>query len=65
MNKPMQIGKTYGQIGYERYARSTGGKTWDGKPMPTWDQILERTPHVARAWEDAAHEIIEEFKHDG
>lgn len=45
--------KSLGQIGYEAYAESTGGKTWDGKPMPTWEEIEARTPHVAKAWEDA------------
>lgn len=43
-----------GQIGYEAYAASTGGKTFDGRPMPTWAQIAERSPHVAKAWNDAA-----------
>ena len=42
------------QIAYEAYAVSTGGKTYDGRDMPTWAQIVERTPHVARAWGHAA-----------
>ena len=51
--------ETLGQLGYEAYAISTGGKTWDGKPMPTFAEILKRTPHVAKAWEDAADAIRE------
>ncbi len=43
-----------GRTGYEAYAQSTGGKTFDGRAMPTFDEILERSPHVAQAWEDAA-----------
>lgn len=54
--------KTMGQIGYEAYAESTGGKTFDGRDMPTWDQIRERegdVPKVTRAWEAAAAKIAE------
>lgn len=47
-----------GQIGYEAYAASTGGKTYDGRDMPTWEQVQERTPHVAKAWSDAASAIF-------
>lgn len=49
--------KSLGQIGYEAYAQSTGGKTYDGRDMPTWEQVQERTPRVAKAWEDAASDI--------
>lgn len=54
--------KTLGQIGYEAYAQSTGGKTFDGREMPTWQEIKDRegeTPKVTKAWEAAAHAIIE------
>ena len=54
--------KTMGQIGYEAYAESTGGKTFDGRDMPTWEQIRERegdVPKVTRAWEAAAAKIAE------
>lgn len=45
------IGKTKGgQVGYEAYAQSTGGKTFDGRDMPTWEQLPER---IQRAWIDA------------
>ena len=50
--------KTPGQIGYEAYSRFTGGKTWDGKPMPTWEEVCardaERGTKVSGAWEAAA-----------
>ena len=46
-----------GQIGYDAYKASTGGKTYDGRDMPSWEQVKERTPHVAKAWEDAARAI--------
>lgn len=51
-----------GRLGYEAYKVSTGGKTFDGRDMPTFDQIRERTPHVARAWEAAATAIRKAVK---
>jgi len=42
---------------FEAYGASTGGKTWDGKPIPPFDVIRERTPHVAAAWEAAADAV--------
>lgn len=53
--------ESLGQIGYEAYAQSTGGKTFDGRDMPTWQEILDRegaTPKVTKAWEDAASKIL-------
>jgi hypothetical protein len=58
MNPPAT--KSPGQIGYEAYAQSTGGKTWDGKPMPTWEQVLASGTKVAGAWEAAAQAILSE-----
>jgi len=46
------------RIGFEAYGESTGGKTWDGKPIPPYEVVAERTPHVARAWEAAAVAIL-------
>lgn len=46
------MGKTLGQIGYEAYGNSTGGKTFDGRDMPTWEEIVLRegaTPKVTKA----------------
>jgi len=42
---------------FEAYTASTGGKTWDGKDVPPYEVIAERTPHVARAWEAAADAV--------
>lgn len=43
-----------GQIGYEAYAFSTGGKTWDGRNMPKWEDLPS---HIRIAWDDAAEAI--------
>lgn len=50
--------KSYGQIGYEAYAKSTGGKTYDGRDMPKWEALPEP---IKEAWEDAADAIREEY----
>ena len=45
------------QIGYEAYAQFTGGKTFDGRDMPTWHDVvkrdIERGTKVGSAWEAA------------
>lgn len=51
--------KTLGQIGYEAYARHTGGKTFDGRLMPTWEQVVAGGTAVAGAWEAAAQAIAD------
>lgn len=52
-----------GEIGYKAYAEYTGGKTWDGKPMPTWAEVVERDrtrgTRVSGAWEAAAAAIAQ------
>lgn len=53
--------KTRAQIGYEAYKTSTGGKTFDGRDMPTWAEIEEKSPHVAKAWGAASAAIIDSF----
>lgn len=46
-----------GRKGYEAYAKATGGKTFDGRDMPTWEQLPER---IVNAWNAAAVAIAEE-----
>jgi hypothetical protein len=50
--------KTKGQVGYEAYAEHTGGKTFDGRDMPTWEQVCASGTKVAGAWEAAAAAIL-------
>lgn len=40
-----------GSVGYEAYAQSTGGKTFDGRDMPRWSDLPER---IQKAWNDAS-----------
>lgn len=42
------------RVGYEAYARTTGGKTFDGRQMPTWDALPQ---NIKTAWQAAAKAI--------
>ena len=42
-----------GQTAYAAYALSTGGKTYDGRDMPTWDGLTDK---IREAWRCAAVE---------
>jgi hypothetical protein len=42
---------TPGQLAYQAYAKATGGLTYDGRPMPAWDDLGDRIRH---AWAAAA-----------
>lgn len=46
------------RVAFEAYGASTGGKTWDGKPIPAFDDVRARTPHVAAAWEAAVAAVL-------
>lgn len=43
------------RAGYEAYAKQTGGKTHDGRPMPRWFDLPNRTTD---AWMEAARAIV-------
>jgi hypothetical protein len=42
--------------GYEGYAKSTGGKTFDGRQMPTWDELPNR---IKEAWREAVAAAVD------
>lgn len=41
------------QTAYEAYAAHTGGKTYDGRDMPAWDDLRA----IQHAWEAAARAV--------
>lgn len=47
-----------GQTAYDAYTVATGGKTWDGRDMPTWDQLGDR---IRDAWTDAGRAVLEAY----
>jgi len=48
--------KEAGKRAYERYAWFTGGKTYDGRDMPTWHGLTDK---IRDAWCAAAHAVVE------
>jgi hypothetical protein len=49
--------KTPGQVAFEAYNNHgpNAGKTYDGKPIPPWDEIAE---HTRERWEAGARDAI-------
>lgn len=59
MSEPLEEMITLGQIGYEAYGQTAGWKTFDGRAMPTWDELgkTDSGKETQRRWEVAATEI--------
>lgn len=47
--------QTTGQVGYDAYRKATGGLTFDGRPMPTWNELPEPIQH---AWTVASAAML-------
>lgn len=43
-------------VAYEAYARSTGGKTYDGRDMPAYDDLGDT---IQAAWQAAAQAVVD------
>lgn len=46
------------KLGYLSYTSNSGGLAWDGRPCPTWDQLLAQGSPVVSHWCAAAIEIV-------
>lgn len=49
--------ETLGQTAYEGYRRSTGGRTFDGRAMPQWNELPMPIQH---AWQTAGESVRRE-----
>ncbi len=49
---------TLGMIAWNTYKVAVGGTTFDGKPLPSWDELGERQ---RIGWEEAANAIRKEL----
>lgn len=47
--------KSTPQIAYEAYGQSRDWRTYDGKPMPQWNEL---PPEIVTAWEAASNAIV-------
>jgi len=48
------------RLAFEAYNDHAGGKTWDGKPIPTWDELTERNSPVPGHWKAAIERVLGE-----
>ena len=48
-----------GELGFDAYSASTGGKTWSGAAIPPYATIRATKPHVCHAWEAAASDLLQ------
>lgn len=48
---------TYGEIAYDAYCESVGGKAYNGEPLPAFKDIAKES--VRRGWEAAAGAVAE------
>ena len=51
------MGNSLGHTAWLAYARTVGGKTFDGKPLPEWEALGEVQKE---GWEAAARAAVEE-----
>lgn len=49
--------QTLGKIAYEAYCQARDWKSFDDKPLPAWEQMVQDNPHIANAWECAANAV--------
>lgn len=50
--------KTIGELAFKLYSKRNGGLTWDGKPIPGWMEIDQKTRNN---WELSVNEAIVYF----
>lgn len=46
------------RVAYETYANTVGGRTWDDRPMPTWETLPMKQKD---AWTKAVSAAVDEF----
>jgi hypothetical protein len=45
-----------GMVAFDAYSRATGGRTYDDRPMPAWDNLGDA---IQDAWQAAARAVID------
>ena len=54
--------KTLGRVAFEAYCEAVGGTTYDGKPIPGWDELSGDRATVQGGWEAAAEAIRQHMR---
>lgn len=57
MRRIHQDGKTPGQVAFEAYSVAVGGRAFNGDELPRWAQVVDKTPRIRDAWEEAARQV--------
>lgn len=50
--------KMLGQLAFEAYVDAVGGETFDGKPIPGWEDLSGDGGRTRAAWQDAANAVV-------
>lgn len=58
----MNTQQSLGQIAFEAYRQSVGGRTYDDKPIPAWAELSES---IRLAWDTAANAVVLRWERDG
>ena len=58
-NEQLQVAETMGKIAFEAYVEAVGGKNYDGKLIPKWENLA--TP-IRQAWHQAAWAVMDEMR---
>ena len=48
--------EVFGKINYAGYVKEVGGKTWDGRPCPTWEEL---TDVIRAGWCAGAEDVLD------
>ena len=57
MNQNPETVETMGKIAFDAYVKAVGGKTYDGKPIPKWEDL---SIPIRQAWSKAARAVLDE-----
>jgi hypothetical protein len=56
--------KSYGQIGYETYARSQNWLDTEGTQLPTWEELKNKYSSSAEVWEQVGWAVYKAVRED-
>lgn len=57
----MQSSQELARIAFDAYNKQAGGKTWDGKDIPPFDEVGEK---VRANWQAAVQSVLEAINHE-
>lgn len=55
------IDDSYAKLAFDAYSKAVGGKTFDGRPIPQWEDVGET---VRAGWIAAANAVVERWANE-